>query len=50
MTQPFLSIIIPAYNEENRLPGTLEQVLDFTQSQPYRSEVIVPSKLHRIFR
>jgi glycosyltransferase involved in cell wall biosynthesis len=38
---PFLSIIIPAHNEANRLPGTLEQVFDFLDQQPYSSEVIV---------
>jgi glycosyltransferase involved in cell wall biosynthesis len=38
---PFLSIIIPAYNEENRLPKTLEQVYAFLGSQVYSSEVIV---------
>lgn len=41
MTQPFLSIIIPAHNEEGRLPDTLERVLDFTQAQSYDSEVLV---------
>ncbi len=38
---PFFSIIIPAYNEENRLPNTLEQVFRFLESQSYSSEVIV---------
>ena len=38
---PFLSIIIPAYNEENRLPNSLEQVFHFLENQPYASEVIV---------
>ena len=37
----FLSIIIPAHNEESRLPGTLEQVLHFLGGQPFESEVIV---------
>jgi dolichyl-phosphate beta-glucosyltransferase len=37
----FLSVIIPAHNEENRLPGTLQQVLDFLSTQPYSFEVLV---------
>ena len=41
MTQVFLSIIIPAHNEESRLPQTLEQTAAFLQSQPYASEIIV---------
>lgn len=38
---PFLSIIIPAYNEEKRLPPTLTRIADFLRRQPYRSEVLV---------
>ncbi len=41
MSQPLLSIIIPAHNEENRLPRTLEQVFDFLEKQDYQAEVLV---------
>ncbi|GAB4498540.1 MAG: glycosyltransferase family 2 protein [Anaerolineales bacterium] len=41
MNTPFLSIIIPAHNEENRLPRTLKQVFAFLKKQTYTSEVIV---------
>jgi dolichyl-phosphate beta-glucosyltransferase len=38
---PFLSIIIPAYNEQSRLPKTLEQVFHFLGKQSFSSDVIV---------
>jgi dolichyl-phosphate beta-glucosyltransferase len=38
---PLLSIIIPAYNEENRLPDTLAQVFEFIHDQPFESEVLI---------
>jgi glycosyltransferase involved in cell wall biosynthesis len=40
-TTPFLSLIIPAFNEEKRLPGTLQQVAHFLAAQNYSSEVLV---------
>jgi hypothetical protein len=36
-----LSVIIPAYNEEERLPETLRQALDYLASEPYSAEIIV---------
>lgn len=39
--KPFLSLIIPAYNEAGRLPGTLKEVHAFLSKQDYRSEIIV---------
>ena len=41
MAFPFLSVIIPAHNEERRLPRTLEQVFNFLASQQYSAEVLV---------
>ncbi len=38
---PLLSIIIPAHNEEHRLPTSLEKIDNFLQRQPYEAEVIV---------
>ena len=38
---PFFSLIIPAHNEENRLPDTLEQVFRFLEKQSFTYEVIV---------
>jgi dolichyl-phosphate beta-glucosyltransferase len=36
-----LSIIIPAFNEEARLPKTLDAVIAYAQSRPYRTEIMV---------
>jgi len=36
-----LSVIIPAYNEEQRLPGTLRQACEYLQTQPFQSEILV---------
>jgi len=37
----FLSIVIPAHNEELRLPRALRQVFSFLEKQTYSAEVIV---------
>lgn len=41
MSNLHLSIIIPAHNEEQRLPDSLEKVVQFIDSQPYNAEVLV---------
>ena len=38
---PLLSIIVPALNEEGRLPDTLAQISGFLQAQRYTAEVLV---------
>lgn len=37
----FLSIVIPAYNEQRRIGRSLDNILTFLTSQSYRAEVIV---------
>lgn len=41
MSDVFLSIIIPAHNEEERLPPSLALVNEFVRQQPYSIEVII---------
>jgi len=41
LNQPFLSIIIPARNEEHRLGDSLDRIAAFFATQPYPAEVIV---------
>jgi len=36
-----LSVIIPAYNEEKRLPKTLEEINKYLRQKPYSYEIIV---------
>jgi glycosyltransferase involved in cell wall biosynthesis len=41
MKGPFLSVVVPAYNEAHRLPKNLETILEFLREQSYQFEVIV---------
>ena len=41
MLQPFLSVVIPTFNEEFRISGTLSRVIEYLSSQDYRWEIVV---------
>lgn len=39
--RPHISIVIPVFNEERRLPHTLERIIAYCEAQPYDYEVLV---------
>jgi dolichyl-phosphate beta-glucosyltransferase len=39
--RPYLSIVIPALNEEQRLPASLAKIDAFLKTQPYTAEVVI---------
>ena len=41
MARPFLSVVIPAYNEENRIQRTLERITQYLSTREYLWEVLV---------
>ncbi len=41
MKKPFLSIIIPAFNEAERLPETLRKINAYISGQDFSTEIIV---------
>ena len=41
MSQPFVSVVIPAYNEQSRIAATLEQLRAYLSLQDYSWEILV---------
>ncbi len=41
MTETYLSIVVPAYNEEQRIDATLRKIRSYADAQPFRVEVNV---------
>src|SRR5208337_3047325 len=41
MAEPFLSIVVPAYNEARRIRDTLERICHFKELRPYSIELMV---------
>jgi dolichyl-phosphate beta-glucosyltransferase len=36
-----LTVVVPTYNEESRIPGTLAEMLRFIAAKPYRCEILI---------
>ncbi|HZO25804.1 MAG TPA: glycosyltransferase, partial [Chloroflexota bacterium] len=49
VTEPLLTVVIPAYNEESRLPATLARISDVfeTRGEPYDVLVVVNGSTDR---
>jgi dolichyl-phosphate beta-glucosyltransferase len=41
MTEPFLTIVVPAFNESSRLGASLDKIRSYADSKPFSLEVIV---------
>ena len=41
MSNPLLSVVIPAHNEERRLPPSLEKIDRFQREQAFETEVVI---------
>ena len=41
MSNPYLSIVIPAHNEAQRLPPSLKKIVSFLKEQNYTAEIVV---------
>jgi glycosyltransferase involved in cell wall biosynthesis len=39
--RPYVTIVMPAYNEEARLPEGLERVIEFLAAQPFTAEIVI---------
>ena len=48
--EPLLTLIIPAYNEERRLPRSLEKIVAFIQQQSEPMDVIIVENGSRVGR
>ena len=41
MSRPYLTIIIPAYNEARRLPHSLTKISNYLRTQSFSTEILV---------
>ena len=41
MTPPFLAVVIPAYNEEERIAASIDALIDYLSARPYTWEIVV---------